>query len=37
MRVLIGQPVHENNTEQFEKQIRNHPAVDMAVYPEGVS
>ena len=35
MRVLIGQPVHENNTEQFEKHVRNHPAVDMVVYPEG--
>jgi hypothetical protein len=35
MRVLIGQPLHEENTEQLESEIKNNDNIDTVIFPEG--
>ncbi|MBZ9625552.1 hypothetical protein G9F71_022235 [Clostridium sp. FP2] len=35
MRILVGQPIHEKNADQLEKEIKNNPNIDMIIYPEG--
>lgn len=35
MRILIGQPLHEEKTEQLEYEIKNNNCVDTVIFPEG--
>lgn len=35
MRILIGQPLHEENIEQLEGEIKNNKCVDTIIFPEG--
>ncbi|MEG1256730.1 hypothetical protein [Clostridium sp.] len=35
MKILTGQPIHENTIEQLEKEIKNNLSVDVIIYPEG--
>lgn len=35
MRVLIGQPLHEEKTEQLEFEIRRNNGIDIVLFPEG--
>lgn len=35
MRILIGQPVHEQGISQLERDIRDNKNIDMVLYPEG--
>lgn len=35
MRILIGQPVHEQGILQLERDIRDNKDIDMVLYPEG--
>ncbi|WP_290441343.1 hypothetical protein [Clostridium tagluense] len=32
MRILVGQPIHEKNADQLEKEIKNNPNIDMIIY-----
>lgn len=35
MRVLIGQPIHEEGLSQLEKDIKTNTGIDIVLYPEG--
>ena len=35
MKVLIGQPIHENGIEQMENEIKINKGIDIVLYPEG--
>jgi hypothetical protein len=35
MRILIGQPLHEEKTNQLECEIRNNKGIDAVIFPEG--
>lgn len=35
MRILIGQPLHEEKTEQLEYEIKNNNRIDTVIFPEG--
>ena len=35
MKVLIGQPIHENEIHQMEKEIKLNKEIDIVLYPEG--
>lgn len=35
MKVLIGQPMHENGIEQLENEIKINKGIDIVLYPEG--
>ncbi len=35
MKVLIGQPKHENGITQLEYEIKTNPYIDIVLYPEG--
>lgn len=35
MRVLIGQPLHEDNTDQLENELKANKSVDLVLFPEG--
>lgn len=35
MRILIGQPLHEEKTEQLEYEIKNNNKIDTVIFPEG--
>jgi hypothetical protein len=35
MRILIGQPLHEEKTEQLEYEIRTNKEIDAVIFPEG--
>jgi hypothetical protein len=35
MKVLIGQPVHENGIKQMENEIKINKGIDIVLYPEG--
>lgn len=35
MRVLIGQPLHEDNTKQLENEIKTNKEIDIVIFPEG--
>ena len=35
MKVLIGQPIHENVIEQMENEIKINKGIDIVLYPEG--
>lgn len=34
MRVLIGQPLHEDNTDQLENELKANKSVDLVLFPE---
>ena len=35
MRVLIGQPLHENKIDQLKNEIKNNKGIDIVIFPEG--
>ncbi|ARC86665.1 hypothetical protein U732_2792 [Clostridium argentinense CDC 2741] len=35
MKVLIGQPIHEENIEQLENEIKMNREIDIVLFPEG--
>jgi hypothetical protein len=35
MKLLIGQPIHEDGTTQLEKEIKDNKGIDLVLYPEG--
>lgn len=35
MRILIGQPIHEEGIEQLKNEIENNKGIDIVLYPEG--
>lgn len=35
MKILIGQPFHEEETEQLEYEIKNNKGIDAVLFPEG--
>lgn len=35
MRILIGQPIHEEGLSQLEKNIKTNTGIDIILYPEG--
>lgn len=35
MKVLIGQPIHEQGIEQLKKEIESNKGIDIVLYPEG--
>ncbi|WP_185750810.1 hypothetical protein [Clostridium sp. KNHs214] len=35
MRILIGQPIHEEGIEQLKNDIENNKGIDIVLYPEG--
>ena len=35
MKILIGQPLHENGLKQISNEIINNREVDIVLYPEG--
>jgi hypothetical protein len=35
MRILIGQPLHEEKIEQLECEIKNNNKIDTVIFPEG--
>lgn len=35
MRVLIGQPIHEEGLSQLERDIKTNTGIDIVLYPEG--
>ena len=35
MKVLVGQPIHENKIEQMEKERKINKGIDIVLYPEG--
>lgn len=35
MRVLIGQPLHENKIEQLKNEIKINKEIDIVIFPEG--
>jgi predicted amidohydrolase len=35
MKILIAQPIHENGTEQLEKELRANKEIDIVLFPEG--
>jgi len=35
MRILIGQPLHEEKIEQLEYEIKNNNCIDTVIFPEG--
>ncbi|GCD11052.1 hypothetical protein Ctaglu_26750 [Clostridium tagluense] len=36
MRILVGQPIHEKNADQLEKEIKNNPNIDMDYIPRRI-
>lgn len=35
MKILVCQPVHENRTDQLERELQRHSDVEMILFPEG--
>ena len=35
MRILIGQPLHENQIEQLKNEIKHNKGIDIVIFPEG--
>ncbi|MEG0774757.1 hypothetical protein [Clostridium sp.] len=35
MKILIGQPIHEENIDQLENEIKANSAIDIVLFPEG--
>ena len=35
MKVLIGQPIHENGIEQIKNEVKSNNEIDIVLYPEG--
>jgi hypothetical protein len=35
MRILIGQPIHEENLDQLKKELMNNGEIDVVLFPEG--
>jgi predicted amidohydrolase len=35
MKILIGQPIHENGIEQIKNEVKSNNEIDIVLYPEG--